>query len=131
MATARRPAQSGVLRVAALGAALALAASADASALTLQRAVKPPPPEFASGPTKTGKTWELIFDDPVKVDYFCSLAMGEPARRGGYWMGCYRPDLDAVVLMSRSAWPSKREWRELRAHEWAHARGWRHPAANH
>jgi len=118
-------------RAAAALAAVALATGAPmrANALTAQRAVEPPPAEFASGPTRTGKTWELVFDDPAKVNYFCSLAMGEPSRKGGYWMGCYRPDLDAVVLMSRAAWPSVREWRELRAHEWAHARGWRHAPA--
>lgn len=94
--------------------------------LKLNRAVEPPPPQYASGPTQTGKTWEMILSDPAAVNYICGLQLGEPPQKGGYWMGCYRPDLDAVVLMDPKTWPSKSEYDQLRAHEWAHARGWRH-----
>lgn len=90
------------------------------------RAVEPPPDQYATGPTQTGKTWEMILKDPAAVNYFCGLAMGEPPQKGGYWMGCYRPDLDAVVLMDPKSWPSRSEYEQLRAHEWGHARGWRH-----
>ena len=105
---------------------LAANAGVPTAALTVGRAVEPPPERYASGPTLSGKTWEMVLKDPAQVNYFCSLAMGEPPQRGAYWMGCYRPDLDAVVLMEKSAWPDASEWDQLRAHEWAHARGWRH-----
>lgn len=90
------------------------------------RAVETPPPEFASGPTLTGKTFELDLDDPFKVSYLCTLALGATWPPGGYWMGCYNDRMDAVIVPGPGVWPSEAERQALVAHEWAHARGWRH-----
>ena len=87
------------------------------------------PAIYASGPTVTGKTWELVLPDVAQVDYICRSAMGgapQGARSRAYYWGCYHSKLDAVVLVDPRAWPSRREWLEAREHEWAHARGWRH-----
>ncbi|RAK54787.1 hypothetical protein [Phenylobacterium soli] len=90
------------------------------------RAVEPPPQEFAAGPTLTGHTYELDLDDVFKVSYLCTLALGPTWPPGGYWMGCYDARMDAVIVPAKGAWPSETERRALVAHEWAHARGWRH-----
>lgn len=102
------------------------AACAGDGGLTFVRAVDPPPPQFASGPTLTGRTRELSFSTPEAVQAYCNRHLGYPPR--GYYQACYIPALDLVVLPDRHAWPSARERAELRAHEWAHARGWRHGA---
>ena len=103
---------------------LALAACSSDNALTLVRAVEPPPARYASGPTLSGVTRELSFSTPEAVQAFCNRFLGPPRR--GYYEACYIPALDLVVLPDKHAWPSARERAELRAHEWAHARGWRH-----
>ena len=98
-------------------------------AFTPGRVVEPPPPAYAQGPTRTGRTYEIRLNTVEAVDYVCrTMLHGLPqgAREGDYYMGCYNPRLDAVVLMQPKAWPSRREWEEIRSHEWAHARGWRH-----
>ncbi|CAN7393742.1 hypothetical protein LJR219_002425 [Phenylobacterium sp. LjRoot219] len=98
------------------------------------RAVEPAPVIYASGPTRTGKTWEMVLRNVEQVDYICRTAMGglpEHARRGAYYWGCYHAKLDAVVLVDPRAWPSRREWDAAREHEWAHARGWRHRPDGH
>ena len=115
------------LRLASSG--VALAAPGIAHGFTPGRAVEPPPAVYASGPSQTGKNWELYLPSVGAGDYLCRMALhGVPqgAPRGFYYWGCYDPALDAVVLPQTDAWPSRREWDELRAHEWAHARGWRH-----
>lgn len=93
--------------------------------------VEPPPEEYASGPTQTGKTRELIFDDLEALQKFCQVWGGvpqaSPERAGDrYAQACYSPRVDIVALPSRKAWPSQKEIDQLREHEWAHARGWRH-----
>ncbi|MDB5448009.1 MAG: hypothetical protein JWQ97_3326 [Phenylobacterium sp.] len=94
-------------------------------AFTVMRAVEAPPSRYAAGPTITGATREKTFSTPDAVQAFCNFYLGPP--RGGYYQACYVPALDLVVLPDKRAWPSAREREELRAHEWAHARGWRHP----
>jgi hypothetical protein len=106
-----------------------LAAAPPARGFSPGRAVEPAPAIYASGPTRTGRTWEMILPSVPQVDYLCRLAQGglpEGARPGFYYWGCYHPKLDAVILVDPKAWPSQSEWRQARAHEWAHARGWRH-----
>lgn len=100
-------------------------------AFTPGRAVEPPPSLYAAGPTHTGRTWEMILPSVEAVDYLCRLSMDGPpagARRGFYYAACYHVGLDAVVLPDPKVWPSRAEWRQIREHEWAHARGWRHNA---
>lgn len=96
------------------------------------RVVEPLPPQYASGPSQTGRTREVIYDDLHALQRFCfdqGAPYGPPRRRGDrYVMACYSPPLDIVALPSRKAWPSANEIAELRRHEWAHARGWRHNA---
>lgn len=113
----------------ALMAGLLASVATPARPFSLGRAVEPAPRIYASGPSRTGKTWELLLPDVAQVDYVCRTVMGGPpegARPGAYYWGCYHPKLDAVVLVDPRAWPSRREWRASREHEWAHARGWRH-----
>lgn len=107
-------------------AAAWLTGAAPAQALSLVRAVEPPPPQFASGPTLSGHTRERDFDDPFALQRYCARFLGAPKR--GYYQACYIPVLDEVVLPDAQAWPSRAEREALKAHEWAHARGWRHPA---
>jgi hypothetical protein len=100
-------------------------------ALDMSRVVEPPPPLYATGPTQTGRTWEMRMKSVEQVDFLCrSMLHGLPqgVRKGAYYMSCYNPKLDAVIIMDPKAWPSRREWEAIRAHEWAHARGWRHKA---
>lgn len=105
-----------------------------AYSFVLVRAVEPPPPAYAAGPTQTGATWEMILPRVEQVDYLCRLAMGglpAGAAASAYYWGCYNSKLDAVILVARDGWPSRREWKANRAHEWAHARGWRHNPDGH
>lgn len=105
------------------------AGSAQGATFELERAVEAPPAVFAYGPSQTGATHEMTLPTPHDVDVWCRLALGGPPRgRTGasYYWGCYDERFDLVVLVARKAWPSAREWDENRAHEWAHARGWRH-----
>jgi hypothetical protein len=106
-------------------------ATPPARALSLGRVVEPPPAIYASGPTRSGRTYELQLESVEAVDYLCRVklhGMPQGARRGSYYMSCYDPQLDAVIIMQPKAWPSRREWNLIREHEWAHARGWRHKA---
>jgi hypothetical protein len=108
---------------------LTCTATTPSFALTFERVVEPPPAIYAQGPTLTGRTYEIRLDSVEAVDQVCrTLLHGLPqgAYKGAYYMGCYNPRLDAVILMQPKAWPSRREWEAIRAHEWAHARGWRH-----
>lgn len=107
-----------------LGVGLALAA-APAEALSFGKAVEAPPAAYSAGPTLTGNTTEMQLDDVFRVQAVCNANLGAPAG-GGYYQACYIAALDLVVLPTPRAWPSRREWLQLRAHEWAHARGWRH-----
>jgi hypothetical protein len=116
-----------VLRIAAIAALVYLTTFAvQARALSLNHAVQPPPARFASGPTLYGQTRERTFSDPFALERYCAFYLGRPPR--GYYQACYIPALDQVVLPDARAWPSRTERALLRAHEWAHARGWRHPA---
>jgi hypothetical protein len=104
---------------------LALAALGEkAEALSPGRAVEPPPVRYASGPTLTGATAERAFSNRDALEVFCNRHLGRPV--SGYYQACYVPMLDLVVIPDRHAWPSAREREQLREHEWAHARGWRH-----
>lgn len=99
----------------------------EARGLTLREAVERPPAEYSSGPTQSGRTYALELPSAAAVDFLCRLGLGPPPRRGGAWWGCYRPDMDAVIVPARGAW-REAERRTILAHEWAHARGWRHNA---
>jgi hypothetical protein len=108
-----------------------LSVQAATGSFGLNLAVEAPPSAYVRGPTQTGVTRELELPTVQAVDRLCKLALGGlpvKAERGGYYMGCYIPLSDTVVIPTRKAWPSGREWEDLRAHEWAHARGWRHRA---
>jgi len=105
----------------------ACAGAQQAVALTPMRAVQPPPAQYASGPTMSGATVERSFADLDRLQAFCNFYLGRPAR--GYYQACYVAALDVIALPDRHAWPSAAERRQLRAHEWAHARGWRHAAS--
>lgn len=107
-------------------AAPALVFVSQAEALTANRAVEPPPARYAEGPSLYGQTRERTFSRSEEVQRVCSFYLGRPAR--GYYQACYIPAMDLIVLPDARAWPSAREREALRAHEWAHARGWRHPA---
>lgn len=89
------------------------------------RAVEPPPPQYASGPPLTGRTVERQFDGSFALQALCTRHLGPLVH--GYYQACYVPALDEVAVPSKKAWPSAKERAVLRAHEWAHARGWRHP----
>lgn len=89
------------------------------------RVVEPPPALYAAGPTITGATSERQFDDPRDVHALCATWLSPPPPPR-YFIGCYIPALDLVVIPSRRGWPSPKEQRQLSDHEWAHARGWRH-----
>jgi hypothetical protein len=117
-----------ISRAAALAAGLFLSAHAgEAQGLRFPPAVEPPPAAYASGPSLSGKTYTLELSSAQAVDYLCRLGLGAPPKKGGAWWGCYRPDMDAVIVPARGAW-AEAERREIIAHEWAHARGWRHNA---
>jgi hypothetical protein len=110
---------------AGVGLVLSLLVATEAQAFTLGRAVEPPPPLYTSGPTQYGATVERTFSDARQLQAFCNFYLGAPPP-GAYYQACYIPAMDTVVLPDARAWPSARERAELRRHEWAHARGWRH-----
>jgi antirestriction protein ArdC len=87
--------------------------------------VEPPPDVYARGPTQTGRTTEMRFEDLGRIDRLCRtwrVAAGD----GGQVIGCYIPALDLVVLPASGAWGDSAQLQALQSHEWAHARGWRH-----
>ena len=113
----------------ALSGVLLLAAT-PARPLGWMRVVDPPPEAFRSGPTLSGRTRELVFDDLAALNAWCranGVTMGAKARAGAYFQACYSVSADTVAIPSRKAWPSSLEIEMLREHEWAHARGWQHP----
>lgn len=101
-----------------------LTGAAPADALSLRRAVEPPPPAFAAGPPLGGPAHEKTFSDPFQLQTYCNAFLGRPPH--GYYQACFIPILHEIVLPDARAWPSAAERQALRAHEWAHARGWRH-----
>jgi hypothetical protein len=103
---------------------LGLAAAARAQ-VSWPDGVEPPPARYASGPTQYGDTHERRFAQARDLQAFCDFYLGRPA--AGAYQACYVPALDLVVLPAAAAQPDPRVRAELRAHEWAHARGWRHP----
>lgn len=89
--------------------------------------IEPPPSQYASGSTQTGKTVETQNLTPEQVAYLCSFYGAEAANQAkGSLLACYAPRIDQVILPAAKYWPSKAELALMRAHEWAHARGWRH-----
>lgn len=86
---------------------------------------EPPPAQYLRGPTATGRTVERAFDSRKALHAFCSRHLGEPSQ--GSFYACYVPAIDLVAVPSAKAWPDDGQREALRAHEWAHARGWRHP----
>lgn len=84
-----------------------------------------PPARYLSGPTASGRTVERVFDRRKDLHAFCSRHLGEPPQ--GRFYACYVPALDVVATPSAEAWPDAAQREALRLHEWAHARGWRHP----
>lgn len=88
-----------------------------------RRAVTQAPEGYEVGQSRTGKTYEIQMS-PEQVDAFCRMKGALRAGETFLAPGCYIPAMDAVVIPKRNEWPSKREWNDLRAHEWAHADGW-------
>lgn len=89
--------------------------------------IEPPPPQYASGPTQTGKTTETPNLTPEQVAWLCSLYGTESSHQAkGSLLACYAPRIDQVILPAAKYWPSSDELDQLRSHEYAHARGWRH-----
>lgn len=112
-----------------LTAFAALPPTATAATLDLLNGEAAPPPRYLSGPTLTGRTVEVAFDSRKALRAFCNQHLGKPA--AGAFYACYVPALDVVAVPSARAWPDAAEREALRAHEWAHARGWRHPLRLH
>ena len=112
----------------AAGLALAVAGVVAAPQARAQPlAVEPPPELYRAGPTQTGATSEIRFGDFKRIDHLCRT-WRVAASQAGAVIGCYIPALDKVVLPAEGAWGSPTDLAALRAHEWAHARGWRHRA---
>lgn len=86
--------------------------------------IEPPPPQYASGPTQTGHTTETPNLTPEQANYLCHVAGVWSHEPSGFPVACYNPRTDQVILPAK--WPSQDELDQMRAHEWAHARGWRH-----
>lgn len=88
--------------------------------------VEPPPAEFAGKPGDVPGVTERRFDTKAQVDAACREKLGE-LPEGDYFRACYVEAEGLIVLPSKWAVYDRRELADLRAHEWAHARGWRHP----
>lgn len=89
--------------------------------------IEAPPEQYASGPTQTGKTTETPGLTPEQVSWLCGHYQAEAAsQKQGSLVSCYVPSIDQVILPAAKYWPSADELTQMRAHEWAHARGWRH-----
>lgn len=88
--------------------------------------IEAPPPEYANGPTQTGRTYEVPNLTPEQSHWICQQAGTFSTAQRGIGVACYVPTLDQVILPAAKYWPSKSELDQMRAHEWAHARGWRH-----
>lgn len=97
---------------------------------SLGQAVEAPPAIYASGPTQTGATREVDMKDLGQLTQVCQAFIhqltGSQMAGGDYYQGCYVPSLDTVFAPAKGAWPSESERQDIIAHEWAHARGWRH-----
>lgn len=89
-------------------------------------AIESPPNEYASGPTQTGRTTEEPNLTPEQAHWLCQQAGTFSTAQRGIGVACYIPTMDRVILPDAKYWPSKSELDQMRAHEWAHARGWRH-----
>lgn len=89
--------------------------------------IEPPPAIYASGPTQWGETREQLFSDARELQAFCNFYLGRPL--SGVYEACYIPAMDLVVLPTVDEAGGDARWGRLRAHEWAHARGWRHDLA--
>lgn len=120
----------GVLAVAALALVIGHAAPEAAAAFMQARVtyqpVEAPPAEYAGKPGDVPGVKELRFDTKAQVDAACREKLGE-LPEGGYFRACYVEAEGLIVLPSKWAVYDRRELADLRAHEWAHARGWRHP----
>jgi hypothetical protein len=85
--------------------------------------IEAPPPQYASGPTQVPGTAELRVT-PEQANYLCHLAGVWKTEPQGFPVACFNPRTNQVILPDQ--WPSGSELDQMRAHEWAHARGWRH-----
>ena len=117
----------GVICASAVIYSLSVAASAAQTSprLKLLNGEDRPPAQYLYGPTATGRTVERAFDSRKSLHAFCSEHLGAPAQ--GRFYACYVPAIDVVAVPSAKAWPDAAQREALTAHEWAHARGWRHP----
>lgn len=88
--------------------------------------IEPPPEEYTSGPTQTGRTTEIPNLTPEQANALCSQYGTFSTAQHGIGVACYVPSMDRVILPAAKYWPSGRELEQMRVHEWAHARGWRH-----
>lgn len=88
--------------------------------------IEKPPLQYASGPTQTGRTTETPNLTPEQANYLCHLAGVWQHEPQGFPVACYNPRTDQVILPAARYWPSADELAQMRAHEFAHARGWRH-----
>lgn len=89
-------------------------------------AVEAPPAEYDGQPGDVAGITEHLLDSKGEVDRLCRAKLGAQLAEGEYFRACYVPTEGLIVLPSRRA-VSGDEQRALRSHEWAHARGWRHP----
>jgi hypothetical protein len=90
--------------------------------------VEPAPAEYAALPFEKPGVVERYFHSPAGLDRFCRDHLQAELADGAHFRACYVPHLDLIALPSRWAVPNAQERADLRAHEWAHAWGWRHPA---
>lgn len=89
--------------------------------------VEPPPAEYDGRPFDVPGVTERYFDDAAELNAFCLDALGALLLEGESFRACYVETLGLIALPSRKV-VGKRELRELRRHEHAHHRGWRHEA---
>jgi hypothetical protein len=85
--------------------------------------IEAPPQQYASGPTQVPGTSELRVT-PEQANFLCHLAGVWKTEPTGFPVACFNPRTNQVILPDQ--WPSGSELDQMRAHEWAHARGWRH-----
>lgn len=83
-----------------------------------------PPAIYATGPLPADLRY--VREPERKANRDCSRALGSFPQGGAYY-ACYDPRTHTIYLPSDVP---DYIGRELRAHEEAHARGWRHDAAD-
>lgn len=90
--------------------------------------VEPPPAEYDGRPFDVPGVTERHFDSKAELHGFCMDRLNAVLAAGHTFRACYIEADGLIALPSRWAVESRKERAELRAHEWAHARGWRHKA---